>query len=338
MFITNYPRLIDITQPKDLHFNYIFEISTASPIELKEWRNFIFRPPGRKRYKDLDKQVELFIKKHGLPPRKIPPQIVENGDWVIFSASLVNKENKPILNHATKFCLKIGDDYIIDAFQKEFLYRKINDSFISNQMPIEEEATVTEKSNNYRFLVTITSIIKSSYFSTDLFKAIFKLKSKQEIHKKLIEVFSFKNDLSQRYSIIEELFHLLLSKHRFEVPMHIVIRRKEDILLNLKKQPDYQVYRNEKEFDYYVTSLAEQQLKEEILVDQIAQTDNIEATDTDIHHYLYLLNHPRLREFVHFRPSFIQLDQSLYPINASLISQIAKREKTLNFIIYMLTK
>ncbi len=337
--ITNYPRLTKIINDDQFNLKFLFDISIADPIPLKEWKNFIFRPPKRKKYKDLDKQVENFIKQESVSTKKQKNNYVEESDWVIFDATLLDKTENPIWqDQKNSFCVKIGLQHLMNEFQESFIGKYANDTFITINMPIEQETLLDGQTNNYKFLIKIKEITKGKTFSIDLFKAAFKLKSKQEVHTKLIEAFSFKDDLSQRYSIIEELFHLLLSKHRFEVPAHISIRRQEDILLSLIKKPDYQVYRAQKEFPKQIALLAEQQLKEEILIDRIALDENIYADDKDIQNYIHLLSHNRLREFIHFKSPYEQLEKSSYPINMGTLNQIACREKTLNYIIYTLTK
>ena len=152
-----------------------------------------------------------------------------------------------------------------------------------------------------------------------------------------MEVFSYRNDQSQRKSIIEEIFHLFLTKHRFEIPKHLILRRQEDILLSLTQQPDYQVYKAQKDFGIHIEQLAEKQLKEEVLVDQIAYNENIKIEFKDMQHYLHLFNSKRLREFVYFKPLIEKIDLINKPINTGMLAQTVMREKTLNHIIYVLT-
>jgi hypothetical protein len=57
----NYPRLTTVTTPVDGPWSFDFDLSLAHEIELKEWRNFSFKQPKRKKYKDLDKQVVNFL-------------------------------------------------------------------------------------------------------------------------------------------------------------------------------------------------------------------------------------------------------------------------------------
>jgi len=154
----------------------------------------------------------------------------------------------------------------------------------------------------------------------------------------LIEVFSYRNDISQRKAIIEEMFNLLFSKHRFEVPKHLIIRKQEEILSSLKKRPDYQVYKLNKNFTDQVALLGEKQLKEEIIIDQIASHDNVKVDTRDIQNYLNLFANHRLKEFVYFKPHQESFEDSTSPIHNSLLKQFCRREKTLNYVLYHLTR
>ena len=182
------------------------------------------------------------------------------------------------------------------------------------------------------------ALVKGAYFSIETFKTTFKLKNKNDIHSKLMEVFSYRNDISQRKAIIEEVFHLLLSKHRFEVPKHLVLRREEDIIKTLSLQPDYHVYKAQTDFGESIETLAEKQLKEEIFIDQLAYHENIRIEQKDFAGYLHLLCDRRLKEFIYFKPVLVKIDEQRGPINVAILSQAVLREKTLNHIIYSLTR
>ena len=152
-----------------------------------------------------------------------------------------------------------------------------------------------------------------------------------------MEIFSYRNDVSQRKSIIEEVFHLLLSKHRFEVPKHLILRREENIVQKLSKQPDYHVYKSQKNFNTYLEMLAEKQLKEEIIIDHITYRENLKAEIKDFEQYLHLFNNKKLNEFIYFKP-FWEIQNPSVPINAMLFAQTITREKTLNHIIHVLSR
>jgi len=327
-----------IASEKDGSTSYAFELSVSTPIKLKEWRHFVFKSPKRKNYKDLDKQVALFLKRESSLFRKQNQEMVEEGDWVHFHTTLLNGEGqptKPALRNT--FWLRVSTQHLALPFPSLFLGKRPGDAFVSDRLQLEESFQ-QKLHNNYAYLIEVKTICKGKHLCLDALKANFKLKSRADIHKKLIEVFSYRNDISQRKSIIEELFHLFFSKHRFEVPKHIVLRRQEEILLALKKQPDYQVYKVRKDFNLHVELLAEKQLKEEILIDQIAYAENVTIDARDIKNYLNLFNHERLREFVYFRPSVDAVEESTTPVLTSILEQATLREKTLNQIIHTLTK
>lgn len=335
--IANHPRLKLMTFIPTGEIHYTFDLSIATTIPLKEWKLFTFKAPKRKKYKDLDKQVDLFIKRENSLGRKQNKNAIENNDWVNFEATIVNDGNKPILPaHHPSFWMRINTKHVEKPFQKHFINKKVNDVFFVNRMPTNDEFpdSLTE---NCRFQITIKSITKGSYLSIEALKNIFKLKNKAALHNKLIEVFSYRNDISQRRSIIEEIFHLFFSKHRFEIPKHLTIRKQESLLNMLRKQPDYQVYKAQKDFHDKVALLAEKLLKEEILIDQIAYKENIKVAKKDINNYLALFNNGRLREFVYFKPAFEPIEDSDRPFAESFLRQAIQREKTLNHIIYTLT-
>jgi len=336
--LANYPRLTSIEKPALRKFVYNFDVSTADLIELKEWKLFAFKSPKRKRYKDLDKQVVQFVEQQVSETKKQNPDLIEENDWACFEATLLTSDLTPIHPSLVScFWIKVKNHDLPDPFKVLFLGKTVGSEFATNKLELGGTINYVEN-KKFNFLITIKAIIKGSSISLDLFKTTFKLKNKQDIHNKLMEVFSYRNDISQRKTIIEEIFHLLLSKHRFEIPKHLILRRVEDILLSLMKQPDYQVYRSQKDFLYQVEQLAEKQLKEEIIIDQITFSENLKIDLRDMQQYLHLFNSRRLREFVYFKAFIEKPDDLDTPINAHLLGQTVLREKTLNHIIHTLTR
>lgn len=334
----NHPRLTNMELLANQHARYFFDLSVAAPIILKEWKLFSFKSPKRKRYKDLDKQVELFIKQEQSNSKKQDHETVQENDWIYFEVAPIDKNKKPILPlHKINLWMKINTKYVAKPFQSLFINKKTSNIFITDKTPLDDSFQDNISQTN-PFLITIKSIIKGSYLSIDAFRNTFKLKNKKEIQAKLIEVFSYRNDISQRRSIIEEVFHLLFAKHRFEIPKHLTIRKQESLLLSLKSLPDYQVYKSQKDFPEKITLLAEKLLKEEILIDQITYQENIKTSTKDIKHYLTFFNNDRLREFVYFKPSLEPIEETDIPLHESFLKQAVTREKTLNYIIHTLTK
>lgn len=335
--LVNYPRLIEFKKTSENQMSFLFDLSIADSLELKEWKNFVFRSPKRKRYKDLDKQVNLFIKKEIHLVKKKSLDSIQEDDWVCIQATLLTQEQEAD-QLTNSFWIKVNTKYITKPFQATLIGKFEGDTFITDSLPLKNDFSDELEYAKYPFLIKIKAIAKGRHLYLEQFKNTFKLKSKLDVHKKLIEVFSYRNDISQRKSIIEEVFHLFLSKHRFEVPKHFVIRRIEEILGNLRQHPDYQVYKMQEDFDDQVTKLAEKQLKEEILIDQIAFKENMKIEIKDLQQYLHLFNNNRLKEFIYFKPSLERLEDSDTLLQNGLLKQSVLREKTLNYIIYILTR
>jgi len=338
IILVNYPRLNAVEMLPDKRLHYHFDLSIVDPIEMKEWKHFAFRSPKRKKYKDLDKQVIAFIENRQNQTKKIQANVIEENDWICFSAQMLNKENDQLSsNLCGLFWLHISPYEVPEPFIKQVLGRKLDESLLTTYLTTNDHDFKHEGAS-YNFLITIKSIVKGGHFSIDIFKTTFKLKNKADVHNKLMEVFSFRNDISQRRSIIEEVFYLLLSKHRFEVPKHLVLRREEEIVESLSHQSDYHVYKAQKDFSEYVEALAEKQLKEEIIIDQIAYNESLKVDIKDIAQYLHLLCNKRLKEFIYFKPLLARIEGTGCPINNNILTRAIQREKTLNYIIHSLTK
>lgn len=333
--VANHPRLTSINVLPNKNTQYIFDISLADQIDIREWKNFSFKAPKRKNYKDLDKQVSLFLKQQCETARQYDASTIAHSDWVCFDAHLLDADKKLLFDeHKSNLWLKIHLKTVELPLFKAFVDKKVGDEFITDNLSLLQhfDHDICDK---HLFHIVVKSIVKGSSFALDSFKGMFRLKNKTDVHEKLIEVFSYRNDLSQRKAIIEEMFHLFLSKHRFEIPKHLVLRKQEEILNIIKKRPDYQVYKLQKNFLNQVELLAEKQLKEEILIDQIASTENINVELRDLHNYLNLFTNERLKEFVYFKP-ISGLEETTTPIHNSTLKAICRREKTLNYVLHHL--
>lgn len=333
--VANHPRLTSIDVLPNKNTQYIFDISLADQIDIREWKNFSFKAPKRKNYKDLDKQVSLFLKQQCETARQYDASTIEHSDWVCFDAHILDADKKLLFDaHKSNLWLKIHLKTVELPLFKAFVGKKVGDDFITDNLSLLQhfDHDICDK---HLFHIVVKSIVKGSSFAFDSFKGMFRLKNKADVHEKLIEVFSYRNDLSQRKAIIEEMFHLFLSKHRFEIPKHLVLRKQEEILNIIKKRPDYQVYKLQKNFLNQVELLAEKQLKEEILIDQIASTENINVELRDLHNYLNLFTNERLQEFVYFKP-ISGLEETTTPIHNSTLKTICRREKTLNYVLHHL--
>ena len=332
----NWPRITEIKEAEE-ELVYRFALTLTPPLTLKEWKHFVFKQPERKNYKDLDNQVIHFIKEATDNARSHDKHVTEPGDWVFFTAQLVDPETGIVLfDHKHRYWIRVSGEVILSPLQQHFTEKKVGDVFLSKALPFADgpQSALDEP---FHYHITIESITKGAHLSLEFFKQTFKLKTRADIHKKLIEVFSYRNDISQRRSTIEELFHLLFTKHRFEMPKHIVTRKKEHLLSSIRKQSDYNIYKNSKNFDENLTLLAEKMLKEELIIDSIACAEQIRVTTGDIAQYLHLFNNERLKEFIYFKPFIDNIEDSCTPIHEGILSQAILREKTLNYILHTLS-
>ncbi|MCK4499470.1 hypothetical protein KAU11_03185 [Candidatus Babeliales bacterium] len=337
--VAHRPRLEKILRQKNGSIEFRFRVSTITELKSDGWKKLSFTPPRRKLYKDLDRQAKTFLEQEAAK-KLAPPEnwTVQGEDWIGFDIILLGKTQKPIIkNHQNGLWMRISTKYLLCPFQNLFLDKKVGDSFLISNFPVEgfPEDAISSKGN---FLATITSIVKGGYFSEPLFRSTFRLTTEKEVHEKLIEIFSFRNDISQRRSIIEEVFRLLFSKFRFEIPRHLILRRQETLLHSVRKLPDYHVYKSDSRFVKQLELLAEKQLKEEILIDRIAHDENIQLVSHDICEYLNLFSHERLQEFVYFRPDHDHLNKTTSPLRKGLLAKTARREKVLNHVIHALSQ
>ncbi len=339
--IAGSPRLIKIFLEPDKNAEFVFEFTPTFPIpSLENWKYIIYKAPKRKLYKDLDKQASFFINEE-TENKRIHDQkmqyVLEIGDWVNFDIVPLNNDNEPIFDgFKSNLWLKIGDDEPSLQYQEIFLGKKIGDKFCSMASSLQEcfhDQTYVK----HNFCIEIKDIIFKSFFSLDNLKEHFKIKSNKYVHQKLIEVFSFRNDMSLRRAIVEDLFDLLFSKIQFEVPFSAILRQQQDILQLLQYNPDYPVYKMQKGFNEKVELLAKKQTKETILMDYLACYENLLVNHVDIKNYLNLANRPRTKDFIYFQHAVLNANEQEYPIQAELLKQECLREKTLNYVINRLT-
>lgn len=317
---------------------FVFQLSPVEPIDFKEWKHFAFKAPRRKKYKDIDRQVDTFIEEEQKALKEYQSNGISTGDWVNFECAVYDETECPLFKeHKQPLWIKIGDEEADHENGSLFSRKQRGDSFITDQGALHDYF-YHELSPDYKFKITVNDVIPYSYFSFDDFRRHFRLKTQKDLHQKLIEVFSFRNDLSQRRTMVEETFKLLFSKHRFEVPNHIILRQQEQVIHELQMNPDYPVYKTERQFENFVKMLALKQAREMILVDQIAHHENIQITNEDIHGYLNCLNRPRTKEFVYFQLPSTKVNGQEMPIPQELLKNYCSREKTLNHIIYNLNK
>jgi FKBP-type peptidyl-prolyl cis-trans isomerase (trigger factor) len=338
ILVTGYPRLKDIRFDQQRNASFDFELSTFEPISLQEWRYFPFKAPKRKKYKDIDRQVDSFVRdERELQKNFEHEDIIHVNDWVHFSVMPLDLTGKAIFEHEPlSLWLKMGDEDADEVIREAFVNRKKDEHFITNNRGLQDFFSTTLETN-YSFAIHIKDILHNNYFCFELFKKHFKLKTNKDMLQKLIEVFSYRNDMSQRRTMTEEALALLLQKHKFDIPTHLIIRQKEVLLEHISLNPDYQVYRAQKDFNQRVDQLAEKQIKEMLILDQMAYSENIFAYDHDIKSYLNLIKRPRAKEFIYFDTPITRIDGKEAPVCAEELRHICMREKAINHIIHHLT-
>lgn len=333
--IINWPRLSNINGNTEEGYKYTFALSLAPSLDISDWQQNTFIAPKRKNYTDLDTQVSSFVQKLDAIEPATDATIVEPGDWVRFKAQLRTPHLTTPLHSAAIHWLQITSPHATTTCMQHFVGAHIGQTF---QLPatalidLQPDAAPTD----YEFDVTIDSVIKAAHLGTQTIQHSLHTKTPEELHDKLIEVFSYRNDVSLRKAIIEELFYILFSIYRFDIAPHAITRRKELLLTLMQNSPDSLVYTKQKHFLPHITLLAEAKLKEEALIDTIATYENIQATQDDITSYLSLYSNERIKEFLYFAPLTDDIMASDQPCSEYNLSQIVRREKTLNFVIKQL--
>ncbi|MCF7900302.1 trigger factor family protein [Candidatus Babeliales bacterium] len=338
LLIAGDPRLTDISVHPNQDALYSFSLTLSQPISLQGWKRLPFRAPKRKNYKDLDKQVKNFLKDEIKASKDYNDSVIALNDWICFSVCILDSEKKELFNeYSEKLWVKIGAEEADSPLQKMFIGKKIKESFITDNKFLQDYFS-SHIDAHYNFKITILDVAPHAFFNFNHFKKHFRIRNNQELHLKLIEVFSYRNDMSQRRTTAEDTLKLLLSRHTIDVPNHLILRQQKSILDDIHSNPDYQVYKMQNDFHDKVRLLAVKQVKEIILMHQLACYENITVNDEDIKGYLNLTKRPRTQEFIYFEPPMTKFLGQEAPLSAALIAQCCLREKTLNHAIYYLTK
>ncbi len=117
------------------------------------------------------------------------------GDWVSFNIVFTNQDQKPLFeNYTQNFWFKLGEDETESPLRQLFIGKKMGDGFLSNNQVLQEYFS-DQLDTNYTFLIEITNTLSHQYFCFDHFKRTFRIKTNKDMHKKLIEVFSYRNDI-----------------------------------------------------------------------------------------------------------------------------------------------
>jgi FKBP-type peptidyl-prolyl cis-trans isomerase (trigger factor) len=338
LILTGNPQLVAMNVALKQDATFTFEISLCPSPDLSEWKYLPFKAPKRKNYKDLDRQVNDFIQSELKAQETNPSSAADNGDWVHFSITLVNNEKQPLFaEQAPSVWIRIGEEEADSDF-RELLFGLTTGTTMYSKNKALQEYFGDLLSIDYLFKVTILDVLKNSSFCFDSLKKQFRLKTNKDLHRKLIEVFSFRNDVSQRRAMADEALRLILSRHRFSLPESAQAHQEEALVERIKQSPDYHVYRNQSDFKIRLSQLAEKQACELILLDQIAYTENIKITDADIRYYLNLTNRPRMKDFIYFDIPITKVGGQETPLSNEILKTECLREKALNYVVYYLTR
>lgn len=332
------PSLSAVTIDPEQPASFVFEFTTAQPKIHHEWEKLSFRAPSRKNYRDLDKQVEFFIKEEIERAAKPISDEITSDEWICFTIQPADAEQKALLGHyKDTVWMKIGDEETDEEARQLFLGKKIGDTFVTQATFLQDYVNNTF-SSPYFFVISLIKRSPNQLFCFDLFKRHFKLKSARDLHLKLIEVFSYRQDVSQRRETVEATLKALLRQHQFPIPEHLVAQQKEILLKMVHLNPDYYVYKAQTDFKEKISMLAEKQLKELIFIDALAYKENIQVTEEDIMGYINLMKRPRTKEFIYFSLASTKTYGKEVPISQEIMRQQCLREKTLNYIINRLIK
>lgn len=335
LIVIGSPMLRSINLQNDMDATFSFDLNLFRNLTMQEWKLLPFKAPKRKNYRDIDRQVELFVKKESSLD---PVEHIEYGDWVYFSLTIVDEKGKPVIdNFEQYFWFRLHDEEVENILQTRLLDKKVGDSFLLDKSAFYDALTM-HIDGVFPLLLRIEHVISYRTLCFEKMKKHFRLKTQKDVTRKLIEVFSFRNDLSQRHLIVDEAFKLLLNKHRFIPPHSLVSHYEEIILSDVKKKLDYSVYKKEKKFNDYVRMLAEKQVKEVLFSEMLAHAENINIINDDVFNYLNLTTRQRTQQLLHFTLPATKNNGQEVPTAEEFIKHICFREKALNYIIYYLTK
>lgn len=334
------PQLKDIRVENNGNAMYIFEGHTPKELYMQSWKYLPFKPTPRKKYRDIDKQVLTLLQEEENSQKNYNPDNgIDIGDWVCFKAWIIDqKNNRPIFDqYCANIWLRIGYEEPDIDLQKIFLGKKNGDRFLSDNASLQKY--FCENSNsNYTYEIEIQDVVPHAFFSFDLFKNYFKIKTHKDLLTKMTEVFSFNNDISQRRTIAFEALGIIIKKNQIILPEESITYQKRQIINDLQFKPDFMVYKMDPQFDSHVFNMAKRQLLDKVVAEHIGYQDNIAVTHNDLKAILQLTQRPRLKDFLYFPFIKTQLNGQEFPIEHESLHQYGLHEKAINHIIFHLTK
>lgn len=332
-------KLVSIKMDTESDAVYTFEGILPKEIYIQRWKNLPFKATQRKKYRDIDNQVKTFLEEEEARQVTFSSEnSIQVNDWVCFDAWVIDVNKKALFhNKKSHLWLKIGDEEPDLVFQELFLHKKVDDLILTGNHSLRQYFCNSFDAP-YTYAVHIKDRLPYNYFSIEYLKLHFKLKTKKDLHNKLIEIFSYSSDVSQSRSIADMALNTIIKRNNILVPPSSVQAQKEVIIHELQQKPDYTLYKMKSDFDDHITALAKKQLYEIVATDYIAYTENLIVSHQDIKAYLNLMQRTRTKEFLYFNPPTTQVHGQESPITIESIKKACIREKALNHIIHHLTR
>ena len=330
------PRLVDITFEPESGAHYVFQVTAVDPTPIKDWRKLNFRPPARKRYKDIDIQADNFLREEGGSHKTYTDKAITAGDWIFFEATLLDKKKKPLFEQINeRLWIRISNEESGLEFRQLFVGHHDGDEFITDCSALSEYFC-SQLETNYTYRVIILKVLPRAYFDFELFKEQFKLRSEKKEHQKIVEIYSTRHDLPLRRAIVEEAFTILTKTYPIQVPEAAVLRQEKLLLDALQNNPDYAVYKMQRDFQAKLHQLAHKQMRETSFILLLAAQEKIDADERDVCHYLNLTHRPRTKEFIHFLHPAIRANEDEQPIAHEALKILCVSEKTINHLLHQL--
>ena len=332
-------KLTNIVMDTEEDAIYTFEGILPKEIYIQRWKNLPFKATVRKKYRDIDNQVKSFLEEEEQRQKNfIDEQTIQLNDWICFDTWILDiKKNSLYPDKKTELWLKIGDEEPDIIFQELFLGRKVGDIIHTDNQSLRHYFC-NGFDAPYFYGIKIKDRVPHAYFSVENLKHYFKLKTKKDVHNKLIEIFSYSSDVSQSRSIADLALNTIIKRNNILVPPSSVQAQKDMIIESLQQKPDYTLYKMQANFDDHITILAKKQLYEIVVTDYIAYTENLTVSHLDIKAYCTIMQRTRTKEFLYFNAPASQIEGQESPMTIETIKKACMREKSLNHIIYHLTK
>jgi len=336
-----------LTLPININPNIFLDLETFelkysisdffNKITKENFENKKIKLPLRKKYKDLDKQAISFVKKENENFLKFENKI-NYEDWIQIEVFLCDDNEKLILNEiSTLLWIKISSQKYDLEIANIFLNKKINDIFFSKALFLQNYFSASQfiKCN---FKIIIKEHVSSLFFNFKCFSKFFNIKKESDLYNKIIEVFSFKNDISLKREICQISFKKLFENYKISFSKNLFNQYKLEISKNLKINPDYLIFQGNKNFNENLKIFINQKIMEIVLIDYLSNKKFIKTEINDFYFFFNILQRNRLKDFLYFDLFEIKNEKKAIPISHEIIEKLIIREKTLQSNIKILEK